>query len=133
MIVLDTHALVWFALEDGRLGRQATKRVQKALRDGALAVSAFSFWEIALLVDVKRLRIHESPEVFRAAALEAGIDEVALDGRIAILATRLLGMYGDPSDRIIVATALDRNATLVTADAKILGMKGGPSRVDAQA
>jgi PIN domain nuclease of toxin-antitoxin system len=132
VIVLDTHVLVWFAIDDGRLEPQAAKRIQKALRDGSPAVSAFSFWEIALLAESGRLRVGDSPEVFRTATLEAGVDEIALDGRIAILATRLSSRHGDPADRIIVATALDRSATLVMADAKILAMKAGPSRLDAQ-
>jgi PIN domain nuclease of toxin-antitoxin system len=42
-------------------------------------------------------------------------------------------MHGDPADRIITATALVMNATLVTADAAILAMKSGPPRLDAQA
>ena len=41
-------------------------------------------------------------------------------------------MHPDPADRLIVATALATGATLVTADQKILAMKSGPTRIDAQ-
>ena len=132
MIVLDTHVLVWFALDDERLGTRARRRLQKALQEAKLGVSAFTYWEIALLSQAGRLRLDDGPEAFRAAALQAGIDEVAVDGKIAILATRLTGMHSDPADRFIVATALERGATLVTADAQILAMKTGPARLDAQ-
>lgn len=64
--------------------------------------------------------------------LDRGIEEIVVDGKIAIMATRLSGTHADPADRIVVATALERGATLITADAKILAMKGGPSRLDAQ-
>ncbi|CAN5780913.1 hypothetical protein BH09MYX1_BH09MYX1_19190 [soil metagenome] len=43
------------------------------------------------------------------------------------------GCTPTPADRLIVATALARGATLVAADRKILAMKSGPVRLDAQA
>src|SRR5258707_208824 len=105
MMVLDTHVLVWFALDERRLGPQAKKRIQKALREAKLCVSAFSYWEVGILVEAGRLRLEGPAEAFRAAALEVGIDEIAVDGKIAIMATRLIGMHSDPADRLIVATA----------------------------
>ena len=132
MIVLDTHVLVWFALDDDRLGRRAKRRIENTVREAKVAVSAFSYWEIAVLAALGRLRLEETPLAFRAAALAVGIDEIAVDGQIAIVATRLTGLHADPADRIIVATAIERQATLVTADAKILAAKSGPLRMDAQ-
>ncbi len=132
MIILDTHVLVWYALDDERLGRSARRRIQAAVRATELGVSAISYWEIAMLAAAGRLRLDGSPDAFRTEALARGIDEVAVDGKIAIVASRLAGMHSDPADRIIVATALERAATLITADAKILAMKSGPARHDAQ-
>jgi PIN domain nuclease of toxin-antitoxin system len=132
MILLDTHVLVWFALDDKRLGARARRRLQRALREAKVGVSAFSYWEISLLSEAGRLRLDETLDAFRAETLEAGIEEFPLDGKIAILATRLVGMHADPADRIIVATALERGATLVTADAKILAMETRLARLDAQ-
>jgi PIN domain nuclease of toxin-antitoxin system len=132
VIVLDTHVLVWYAVDDKRLGSRSRRRIREAIANGELSVSAFSYWEIALLVAAGRLRLEGATDSFRAEALQRGIEEVAVDGRIAIIATRLSGMHGDPADRIIVATAIERNATLMTADSKILEMKGGPTRIDAQ-
>lgn len=131
MIVLDTHVLVWQAAGDLRIGRRAARRIDKALGGGELVISAFSFWEVALLVAAGRLRLRATPEEFRSATLRTGIVEVPVDGRIAILSTQLTGMHTDPADRIIVATALESNATLITADAQILRMRSGPERLDA--
>ncbi|MCL2776958.1 MAG: type II toxin-antitoxin system VapC family toxin [Polyangiaceae bacterium] len=132
MIIVDTHVLVWSALDDKRLGRSARRHVQTALRASELNVSAISYWEIAMLAATGKLRLDSPPEAFRAESLARGINEVPVDGKIAILATRLTGMHADPADRIIVASALEHNALLVTADAKILGLKSGPTRLDAQ-
>jgi len=132
VILLDTHVLVWLSEADPRLGKRARRRVERAFHDGDAATSAFSFWEIANLTHAGRLRGLRTPEEFRAATLRSGVVEVAVDGEIAILSTRLRGMHADPADRLIVATALARGATLVTADQKILAMKAGPTRIDAQ-
>ena len=132
MILLDTHVMLWRAMDDRRLGRRAARRIDAALRSGSLCVSAFSFWEVALLVGAGRVRMRATVDEFRAASLGAGIVEVAVDGKIAIASTQLAAMHADPADRIIVATALDRHATLVTADAKILAMSAGPAYLDAQ-
>jgi len=131
MILLDTHVLLWRAAEDSRVGKRATRKIDRALAEEKVLISAFSFWEIAVLANAGRLRLRATPDDFRAAALEAGVREVPVDGRVAILSTRLQGMHADPADRIIVATALELGATLVTADSAILAMKSGPLRVDA--
>lgn len=132
MILLDTHVMLWRAMDDRRLGRRAARRIDQALRDGELAISAFSFWEVALLIAAGRMRMRATADEFRVASLGAGIAEIPVDGRIAILSTQLTGMHADPADRIIVATALETGATLVTADAAILAMRAGPERMDAQ-
>lgn len=132
MIVLDTHVLLWALLDDRRLGKKTRIRIEKARSAGEVAVSALSFWEIGMLAAGGRLRLALSVEELRTITLRTGVSEAVVRGDIAIMATRLQGMHSDPADRIITATALVMNATLLTADAAILGMKSGPSRFDAQ-
>jgi PIN domain nuclease of toxin-antitoxin system len=133
MILLDTHVLLWTRQGSGRVGRRAAKRIDAALHKGDLSVCAFSFWEISMLVDAKRVGLRVTVDEFRVATLSAGVIEIPVDGAIAILSTRLTGMGGDPVDRIIVATALERGATLATADENLLTMRGGPPRLNAEA
>jgi PIN domain nuclease of toxin-antitoxin system len=132
VILLDTHVLVWVAEGSSRLGKRARRRIEQAFGDGQVATSAFSFWEIATLTLAGRLRGSRTPYEFREAVVRAGVIEIPVDGEIAILSTGLIGMHGDPADRLIVATALARSAMLVTADEKILAAKAGPQRLDAQ-
>ena len=63
--------------------------------------------------------------------LRIGLNEIPLHGNTAILAGRLQKLHGDPADRIIVATAIDHSATLVTADKKILEWDGLSQVIDA--
>ena len=110
MILLDTHAAIWFAIDKG-LGRQSQRIANKALADDCLAVSAISFWEMAMLIAKGRLRAIDSADETRAEMLAAGLRELPLTGDIAILAAQLQNLNGDPADRIIAATAIAYEAT----------------------
>lgn len=131
MILLDTHVLLWLSQDDKRLGRRARGAIERAFRGDGVAISAISFWELAMLAARGRIRLRATVDDFRSATMESGIVEIPVDGGIAILSSRL-ALRGDHSDRIIVATAMARRATLATADEAILGMTGDPKRIAAQ-
>ena len=57
MIVLDTHAWIWFASNPEILSRKAKKAVDLAVRKKSVLVSSISVWEVALLVKKKRLEL----------------------------------------------------------------------------
>lgn len=133
MIVLDTHALLWMDRNDQTLGPQTRDLIENTWRSDVVAVSAISFWETALLADRGRIVLPVPAEAWRLDLLQAGLREIAVDGRVALLATRLEGLHRDPADRFIVATSLQLGATLVTADRQILGWDGALPRQDATA
>lgn len=130
MILLDTHAVVWFANDNPRLGKKSLAIADAALAEGRLAVSAISFWEIALLVSKDRLELLAPPKELRQQLLDAGVTELSLTGDTAIAAVAL-DMHNDPADRFIAATAIAHGATLLTADRALLEWKHELSRQDA--
>ena len=70
-------------------------------------------------------------DAWRRDMMERGLVEIPVHGGIAIRASLLLDMHGDPADRIIVATALEGHQ-LVTADQRILDWPGNVMRLDAR-
>jgi PIN domain nuclease of toxin-antitoxin system len=69
-LYIDTHALIWLDQDDPALGPVARQRVEAARKDNCLAVSAISFWEVAMLAaknriveDASLLRTIEAPAV----------------------------------------------------------------------
>lgn len=120
MILLDTHVVVWFASNTDDLGKQTNVMLDEALADAALAISAVSTWEIAMLHAKNRLRLRESPTVLKTQLLDAGLLELPLTGEIALLSVELAHLHADPADRFIAATAVAYDATLVTADRNLL-------------
>ena len=120
MIVLDTHALVWW-VSGGPLSERARTTIAHHERSRSLYASSISVWEIAALVARGRLELTVDVVewIARVEALES-LRFVTVDNRIALASTRLPGeLPRDPADRIIVATARSMDAPLVTRDARL--------------
>jgi len=133
MIVLDTHVLAWAVSDDRKLGRKAKALIRRFWDGGKVAVCSISFWEIALLQSRGRIRIPAAADEWRAQLLAAGLIELTVDGSSAIRAVDLGGLPEDPADRLIVATALQHRAALVTADERLLAWDHPLVRHDARA
>ena len=120
MILLDTQAALWSITNNALLGRRSRRIISQALSNDVLAISAVSFWEIAILIAKKRLRALKSASEQREKILAAGVQEIPLTGDVALLAVELQNLHNDPADRFILATAIVHEATLVTADTALL-------------
>lgn len=99
---------------------------------GEVAVSAISFWECAMLAEKGRIVLPLAIEGWRTGLLGAGLLEIPLDGRIALAAAGFADLHRDPADRVIAASTGVRNATLVTADEKLLAWNSDLPRLDAR-
>ncbi len=118
MIVLDTHIIIWEALTPERLSDPARAAIAQANQDDGMIIADISLWEIAMLLQKGRLRVDADPLNFINLLLQANKIQVqAITPQIATLATQFPAEINqDPADRLIAATTLAENATLVTAD-----------------
>lgn len=122
-VVLDTCAILWLAA--GRSPRAETEAVieEARARDAAL-VSPISAWEIAMkhARRPEELGLKEPPEAFFGAFVaQIGVRLARLDVAVLVRSTRLADFPDrDPADRMIVATALEVGARVVTGDRRIL-------------
>lgn len=117
MIVADTHALLWWFLAPHEL----SARARQALDNDSIGVAAVSCFEVARLVERKRIHLETNvlnwlDSVF--ALPQVVLLPLAID--IAVTAASLPDPIRDPIDRIIVATALHQGVPLVTRDHKII-------------
>ena len=131
MILLDTHVLLWQERGDRRLGNQTRDLVHRALEKRAVAVSAITFWEVAMRIQKGQLELDFDLYDWRDDLLEHGLVEIPINGVIAARAGRPADIHGDPADRLIVATALAGHR-LVTSDERILAWGGNLDRMDAR-
>jgi PIN domain nuclease of toxin-antitoxin system len=121
MILLDTHVLVWLANKSEQLTTTSLDLIASEKLNKSIYVSSITIWEIAMLVNAKRLVLsvdlnHWVSQIEKAPYIKF----VPVGNRIAIDANNLPGKFHkDPADRIIVATARTLGAKLITADVKI--------------
>ncbi|NOZ68188.1 MAG: type II toxin-antitoxin system VapC family toxin [Deferribacteres bacterium] len=118
MILLDTHAWIWWSTSSSKL----SKRAQKAINASEIInISAISCWEVAMLVSRKRLVLDRDVEVWIDLALKLPrVRLVPLTPHIAVRSTRLeKGFTGDPADCILVATALEYGSPVVSKDERL--------------
>lgn len=132
MLLLDTHVLIWLDEGNPRIGKTALTLIDESLAIGQLGVATISFWEVAMLVEKQRLTMLTELDIWRADLLQAGLVEIPLQGATAIRAGQLALFHGDPADRMIVATAIENSATLMTADEKILSWSRFHHAIDAR-
>ena len=121
MIVLDTHALVWWVAGDSQLSRAAREAIEAEAQDGEILVSAISAWEVAMLAKAGRLALTMDAGAWLDTVAEVpAIRFVPVDVRISVHSVDLPGeFHKDPADRIIVATARHHSVPLISADLKI--------------
>ena len=121
-LLLDTHAAIWIT-EDQPLASGAIEAIDTAYRTGStIFVSAITAWEVGLLVSRNRLSIGAKPERwFQRLLAIPGVKLADLSPDILIASSFLPGEPPrDPADRILLATARDLGAKLVTRDRLIL-------------
>ena len=118
-LILDTHIWIWWVDQDAKLSDALAERIAQAPRIG---ISAASIYELVQAVGRGRLALElEVSAWLQAATVEAGIDVIAVDARVAQLAAELPPVHGDPLDRFIIATALAAALPLISLDRKFAG------------
>ncbi len=115
--LLDTHAFLWAATDEDRLGADAA-RVLAVTPYEQLAISDVTLQEIGLLLQSGRITFTGNPTTVLGHLLDY-VQVVPITLPIAIAAPALKLPNSDQFDRIITATAKLHRLTLITKDANI--------------
>jgi PIN domain nuclease of toxin-antitoxin system len=123
MLLLDTHAWLWWSSASKRLSLRARRQIDRARQIGVPAVCV---WEVSTLVTRGRIRLDRDVRIWVIDALaQPRVRLVDLTAEIAVTAGTIpSSFHGDPIDRMVVATALELRAPLVTADERLKGWPG---------
>jgi len=125
MITLDTHIIIWDALQPEKLTSKARKMIDQANELGEIFISDISLWEIAMLMHNQRLVVDTTYSEF-IGLIRAANHYVfeSITPEIADLSVSLeSGISLDPADRLICATSMVRGAPLITADSNLRASK----------
>jgi PIN domain nuclease of toxin-antitoxin system len=114
MLLLDTHALLWWLAGDAKLSTHARAVIERA---SAVYVSAVSTWEIAIKTQLGKLPdgellLAELPGVLA----RQGFVTLSIEARDAHMAGLLPLHHRDPFDRMLAAQSLRLGLPLVSND-----------------
>jgi PIN domain nuclease of toxin-antitoxin system len=119
VIVLDTHALLWWALDPSQLSEPAREVIAAMEQQGGFA-SSISIWEIAVKVKRGKLELPITVMDFASRVERGGVVELLpVDTTTWLQSVALPWTHSDPADRVIVTTALRRGMRVLTKDAAI--------------
>lgn len=119
MILLDTCAIVWDALETSKLSPKAKKAIKQS--ENELIICDISIWEISMLIKRRRLVVDDTTSGFINLLLQSRNFHIqGITPEIAELSVNFGSEINhDPADRLIAATSIIRNAPIITADHNI--------------
>jgi PIN domain nuclease of toxin-antitoxin system len=118
MLLLDTCTFLWLVGQQESLSTQAKKLITKY--SNALFISVISAFEIGVKQQKGLLTLPMPAEQWLEQATEAhGIIPLSIDIKVAIQSTQLTRVHRDPADRLIIATALTHDLTILTPDEHI--------------
>ena len=118
-LLLDTHIWLWSLHDLSRLGKRVLVELRN--KENELWLSPISTWEVLVLNEKGRIRLPADEKAWVARATKP-FHEAPLTHDIASAAQRLAIPQQDPADRFLAATAKVLDLTLVTADARLLGL-----------
>ena len=120
--LLDTPAWIWWHMNPGKLSPKVRALIADTGKYEELLLSSISPWEFCKLLQKRRLEIACDTQEWIQSALDMHkLRLVPLTPVIAFKSTMLPGIFhDDPADQIIVATAREENAVIITRDDRIM-------------
>jgi PIN domain nuclease of toxin-antitoxin system len=120
MYLIDSHVLLWWFMEPKKLTLLEHSTIENSGNE--IYISAASMWEIAIKCGLSKLTV---PQNFDAVLEKEGFKVLSIDLQTAWKVKDLPAHHNDPFDRLIIATAIQEDLTLITHDEqfKLYGVK----------
>lgn len=115
-LLLDTHAFLWFILDDPRLSAKADAVISDP--NNGIAISPASFWEIAIKISLGKYSLPEPYQVFMEREIAVNrFSVLPIEPRHTAALTSMPFHHRDPFDRLIIAQASVENVPVISGDA----------------
>lgn len=110
-LLLDTQIMLWWLLDDQRLGSDT----QALMASSHCVVSVASIWEVAIKHRLGKLGV--APATFRDQSLAAGATLLPVLDAHVVETAHLPLVHQDPFDRLLIAQARVEGLMAVSSDA----------------
>ena len=117
-LLLDTHVAIWLSSKPEKL----PPKVKALLLDdvNTLYISIVSAWEVAIKASLGKLPDFDGgTKTFLAEMEDNPVVFLPVEKRHVAMVEILPFHHRDPFDRLLIATALAENLTIITADENI--------------
>ena len=115
--LLDTHTAIWFFNGDKALSETANRIILDL--SNTLYLSIVSAWELAIKINAGKLKFAGKAAGFLRLAQINDIIVIPIETKHLAIFEELPSIHRDPFDRLIIATAISEQMTVVTADENI--------------
>ena len=119
-ILLDTHSLIWYTEENLLLSALSFTLITNPKNN--IFVSIVSFYEIAIKLNLGKLKTENSIDYFFGEIIKKKITILPITQKCLsqYVSLPLFSDHKDPFDKLIIATAMEEDLTVVTTDKKFI-------------
>ena len=125
--LLDTHIILWAALDVRKLSRKAKKILEDP--DNILYFSPVSLWEISIKHAKHPDQMPMTSERAKELALKMGLVELPVRSRHGVDISNLPEIHSDPFDRMLITQARSDGLLLISHDDKVVAYGAGVVKV----
>lgn len=112
--LLDTHTLIWFLEGNDALSKEAKSIIEEG--ESRKYVSIASIWEIAIKVNLEKLKLAKPLETFLFELSQTDIAILPIKLSHTIRLSKLGFFHKDPFDRLIIAQSIEEDFQILTRD-----------------
>ena len=114
-LLLDTHAFLWFILDDPQLSATARAMIEEPIND--VEVSPASYWEIAIKIGLRKYSLPRPYQEFMESQISINDFRILhIEPKHTSLLTTMPPHHKDPFDRLLVAQTLVEGISIVSGD-----------------
>jgi PIN domain nuclease of toxin-antitoxin system len=115
--LLDTHTAIWFLSDNKNLSQTA----RQIILDTSIlkCVSIVSAWELAIKISIGKFKFPDNSAGFMRLAQDCDFFIMPIKEDYFTVFESLPLIHRDPFDRILIATAIVENMTIITSDENI--------------
>ena len=117
-ILLDTHAFLWFILDDPQLGTKARAMIEDPAND--IEISPASYWELAIKISLRKYSLPKPYQQFMESQIAINEFRILhIEPKHTSLITTMPLHHKDPFDRLLVAQAIVEGIPIISVDEQL--------------